>query len=206
MSKQKKKKYVVGLCFAAILIAALCACQPNIKDETESVTSGEELTEQTTEETIAKKQETDPEKETLSRKESVAESVRAKLEYELEEEEFAEIAEMLRNRETDRWVTYYSHKSDDSALQPGNYQFRVYVDLSDDTLYLSRKNPKYYVWVESLQNTYSSYGESEKGFCTGLDSSYVVKWKLSDDIINLDDCSENEFLLLHEGEYVVEGT
>ena len=206
MSKQKKKKYVVGLCFAAILIAALCACQPNIKDETESVTSGEELTEQTTEETIAKKQETDPEKEPLSRKESVAESVRAKLEYELEAEEFAEIAEMLRNRETDRWVTYYSHKSDDSALQPGNYQFRVYVDLSDDILYLSRKNPKYYVWVESLQNTYSSYGESEKGFCTGLDSSYVVKWKLSDDIRNLDHCSENEFLLLHEGEYVVEGT
>lgn len=205
MNKKGKSRLFVWLCVAMLVLATVgCSHVQTVENSGNPTASGEEMTEGTIEESVEDQPETDPVKETLSVRESVAESVRAKLEYELSEEAFIEIAEMLRYLETDRRVGNYTGISQNQKIEPGQYTFRVYVDLSDETLYTYRKWPIYYVWAESRQDLYSTDELSERGFCSRISKAYW--WEIVGNHLNLDDYSESELVLLHEGTYIVEDT
>ncbi|MBQ8815137.1 MAG: hypothetical protein IJZ85_11670 [Lachnospiraceae bacterium] len=206
-----RKRRVVGILVLLILMNIVSGChsEKTIEDNFQHADSGEGLiTEFSGEKEDADQDEEKKETESAvtaptSLSESVAESMRAELDYSLPEEEFSEIAEMLREMETDRRAGDFKVQR---TLAPGNYAFRVYADISDDTLFFHRK-PYYYVWAESCQELYSWYGESKEGYCFHVTDQNTDWWHTGGaEALNLDEYDEDKVILLYEGEYVIEDT
>jgi len=123
-----RKRWLVGMLVLLVLMNIVSGChsEKTIEDKLQYTDSCEELITEFSgekEDTDQDEEKTETESEVTaptSLKESVAESMRAELEYSLPKEEFSEIAEMLREMETDRRAGDFKLKR---TLAPGNLYF-----------------------------------------------------------------------------------
>ncbi len=87
-------------------------------------------------------------------------------------------------------------------MQPGTYAFRVYADISDDTLFTHRRQ-MYYFWAETILDP---SGQREGTYCRGISNLDTGWWYPIGNSCVAEDYTGQEFVLLYEGNYVIGDT